>query len=42
MAILALLSRAGKARKTHTRGESMNTEQSIPAEQKTAAQELIP
>jgi hypothetical protein len=40
MAILALLSRGGRPRK-HTGGESMNTEQSIPAEQKTAAQELI-
>ena len=41
MAMLALLSRASKARKTDPGRESMNTDQSIPAEQKTTAQELI-
>jgi hypothetical protein len=41
MAILALFSRAGKARKTHPGGEQMNSIEPIPAEQKTTAQELI-
>lgn len=41
MAILALLSRAGKAQNNTPGGKSMNTEQSITAEQKTTAQELI-
>src|SRR5882757_6628079 len=41
MAILALLFERVRPGKTHPGGESMNTEQSIPAEQKTTAQELI-
>jgi hypothetical protein len=41
MAILALLFERVRPRTTHPGGESMNTEQPIPAEQKTTAQELI-
>jgi antirestriction protein ArdC len=41
MAILALLFERVRLRKTHPGGKSMDNEQSIPAEQKTTAQELI-